>query len=129
MATVKPFTRKRRVGAAGSPSSNGMAALLPATLPLSLGPSILRHAEASDWPHVVPMTALPGIGHVLTNYSIGYVRLHVVGNVNLLLPVPAAVVAWIAVDESLVAAQIAGMTITAGALFSLVREEQARLHQ
>ena len=84
---------------------------------------------ASDWPHVALMTALPGLGHVLTNYSIGYVKLHVVSNVHLLQPVLTASAAWLLVDEPLVAAQIMGMAITVGALFPLAREEQARLRQ
>ena len=84
---------------------------------------------ASDWPRVALMTALPGLGHVLTNYSVGYVKLHVVSNVNLLQPVLTAVVAWLTVDEPLVAAQIIGMAVTVAALFPLAREEQMRLRQ
>lgn len=84
---------------------------------------------ASDWPHVALMTALPGIGHVLTNYSVAYVKLHVVSNVHLLQPVLTAVVAWLVVDEPLVAAQIIGMGVTVAALFPLAREEQLRLRR
>ena len=83
----------------------------------------------SDWPHVMLMTALPGIGHVLTTYSIGYVKLHVVSNVHLLQPVLTAVIAWFVVDEPLVAAQIIGMGVTVAALFPLARDEHLRLRR
>ncbi|MCY4258443.1 MAG: DMT family transporter [bacterium] len=82
-----------------------------------------------DWPRIALMVALPGVGHVLNNYSIGYVKLHVVSSVNLLLPVMAALVAWVVVNEALVVAQMIGMAVTVVALFPLVREEQARLQK
>ncbi len=127
------FSRKARSSYDTATYSTAMtivaALLLLPLATISEGNFIPPLPVADDWIRIGLMAALPGMGHMLNNYSIGYLKLHVVSNVNLLLPVLAALVGWLAVNEGLAPAQMIGMAITIVALFPLVREEQRRLQR
>lgn len=86
--------------------------------------SLIPTPVSADWLRILLMTLLPGVGHVLVNYSIGRVNLTVVANATLLLPVLSTVFAWFTVEEPVVAVQVVGMLVTVAALMPLVRYEQ-----
>ena len=86
--------------------------------------SLMPMPAGSDWLRILLMTLLPGVGHVLVNYSIGKVNLTVVANATLLLPIMSTVFAWLTVEEPVVALQVVGMLVTVVALIPLVRDEQ-----
>jgi drug/metabolite transporter (DMT)-like permease len=71
---------------------------------------------ASSWPWIVAMVCLPGTGHLLMNYAHGYVRLSLMGVITVLAPASSALLAWLVLDEDLVAVQVVGMAIAVVAL-------------
>ena len=76
--------------------------------------------EPSAWFWAAMMVALPGTGHVLTNFAHAHVRISVLGAITLLSPVGAVIVAWIVFDESLNGVQVAGMGVVLASLALLV---------
>jgi drug/metabolite transporter (DMT)-like permease len=81
----------------------------------------LELPDASSWPWLVAMVALPGTGHLLTNYAHAYVPLSLMSVITLLAPAGSTLSAWAILDERLVLVQIAGMVVTVGALGLMVR--------
>jgi drug/metabolite transporter (DMT)-like permease len=78
-------------------------------------------ASSSSWVWIAAMVALPGSGHLLTNYAHPYVRLSVMSVLTLLAPIGSTLLAWALLDEKLVPIQLVGMGITIGALAVMVR--------
>ena len=66
------------------------------------------------------MAALPGTGHLLTNYAHGYVSLTVMGLINLLFTVITPLYAWWLVDEALGGMQALGIVIVVATLAMVV---------
>jgi drug/metabolite transporter (DMT)-like permease len=77
--------------------------------------------DASAWPWIVAMVALPGTGHLLMNHAHGHVRLSIMSVITLLAPATSAVLAWVLLDERLVFVQVLGMAVTVAALAIMVR--------
>jgi drug/metabolite transporter (DMT)-like permease len=80
----------------------------------------LSAPEPSAWFWAAMMVALPGTGHVLTNFAHAHVRISVLGAITLLSPPGAVIVAWLVFDESVNGMQIAGMAIVLAALAAIV---------
>ncbi len=76
--------------------------------------------SGADWWPVVLMAALPGTGHLLTNYAHGYVSLTVMGLINLLFTVITPLYAWWLVDEALGGMQALGIVIVVATLAMVV---------
>jgi drug/metabolite transporter (DMT)-like permease len=76
---------------------------------------------ADSWPWLVAMVALPGTGHLLMNYAHGYVRLSLMGVITVLAPGTSAVLAWLLLDEPLVAIQVVGLALAVFALAVMMR--------
>ena len=74
----------------------------------------------SDWKWLVVMALLPGFGHVANNHAVAHLPLSVVSNASLLTPGIAAALAWVLVDERILASDVVGMALTAGALAMVV---------
>ncbi|MEQ8716735.1 MAG: DMT family transporter [Acidimicrobiales bacterium] len=68
------------------------------------------------WLRVALVVALPGTGHVLTNFAHNGVPLSVVGILQLANPVGAALLAFWLLDQQVAALQVVGMVIVIGAL-------------
>ena len=90
-------------------------------LPLALlsGSSIRVH-RGIDWFWLSMMVLLPGSGHLLTNYALAYIPLIVPAVMNLFVPAGSTLLAWLVVDERLVAVQVAGVVVTVGALALMI---------
>jgi drug/metabolite transporter (DMT)-like permease len=85
----------------------------------------LAAPRPSAWLWIAAMVAIPGTGHLLTNFAHGYVRLAIVSVLTLLVPVCSALLAWAVLDEPLVWLQGLGMVVTVGALAVMVRPARA----
>jgi drug/metabolite transporter (DMT)-like permease len=91
-----------------------------------LAPVVLLSGEplaaprASSWLWVVAMVALPGTGHMLTNYAHAYLRLSIISVMTLLVPVSATLLAWAWLGERLVLWQAVGMVVVVAALSIMV---------
>jgi drug/metabolite transporter (DMT)-like permease len=66
------------------------------------------------------MVALPGTGHLLTNYALAHIRLSTVSVLTLFNPVGAALLAWLLLDQRLVAWQLIGIAVVMIGLGSMV---------
>jgi drug/metabolite transporter (DMT)-like permease len=93
---------------------------------LTLVPVVIVAGElalppASAWPWLVAMVALPGTGHLLMNYAHGYVRLSLMGVITVLAPGTSAILAWLLLDERLVAIQVVGIALAVFALALMIR--------
>lgn len=76
--------------------------------------------RGSSWIWVALMVALPGTGHLLTNFAHAHVRLVVLGILTLFSPVGSTFVAWLVLDESLGAVQVLGMGVVVASLAVIV---------
>jgi drug/metabolite transporter (DMT)-like permease len=74
-----------------------------------------------SWFWLAAMVALPGSGHLLTNFAHPFVRLSLMSVLTLFAPVGSTILAWALLDEKLVPVQLVGMVITIGALAVMVR--------
>ena len=92
-----------------------------AMLPLALlsGASIRVH-RGVDWFWLSMMVLLPGSGHLLTNYALAHIPLIVPAVLNLFVPAGSTLLAWLLVDERLVAVQVAGVVVVVGALAVMI---------
>jgi drug/metabolite transporter (DMT)-like permease len=90
-------------------------------LPLALvsGSSIRVH-RGIDWFWLAMMVLLPGSGHLLTNYALAYIPLIVPAVMNLFVPAGSTLLAWLLVDERLVAVQVAGVVVVVSALAVMI---------
>jgi drug/metabolite transporter (DMT)-like permease len=102
-----------------------LVALLALTPVVLLSGQHLAAPRGSSWVWVAAMVAIPGSGHLLTNYAHAYVRLAIVSVLTLLVPVSSALLAWGVLDERLVPMQVLGMFVTVGALCLMVRPTRA----
>jgi drug/metabolite transporter (DMT)-like permease len=76
--------------------------------------------RASSWLWVAAMVALPGTGHMLTNYAHAFLRLSVISVMTLLVPVSATLLAWALLGERVVIMQGIGMVVVVAALSIMV---------
>lgn len=73
-------------------------------------------SDASEWVRLTAIALVPGLGHLLINYSHAHVPLVVIGVAQLLMPVSATVLAWWFLDQSVSPGQALGMAAVIGAL-------------
>ena len=90
-------------------------------LPLALlsGSSIRVH-RGIDWFWLAMMVLLPGSGHLLINYALGHIPIVVPSVLNLFVPAGSTLLAWLLVDERLVAVQVAGIVVVVSALAVMI---------
>jgi drug/metabolite transporter (DMT)-like permease len=90
-------------------------------LPIALvsGTSIRVH-RGVDWFWLAMMVLLPGTGHLLTNYALAHIPLIVPAVLNLFVPAGSTMLAWLIVDERLVAVQVAGIVVVVSALAVMI---------
>jgi drug/metabolite transporter (DMT)-like permease len=67
--------------------------------------------EGSDWIWLAMLVALPGTGHLLTNYSFPHLPLIVPSVLTLFVPVGSTITAALFLDEPLVGLQIVGIVV------------------
>lgn len=91
--------------------------------PIALVPSgRVDVLERLDWAYLAIIVFGTGIGaHILVNWAHRYVDVSISSLMMLLVPVVAGVAAWVILDESLTAVQIAGSMVTLGAILVIVR--------
>jgi threonine/homoserine efflux transporter RhtA len=63
---------------------------------------------------------LPGTGHLLTNYALAHIPLIVPAVLNLFVPAGSTLLAWLLVDERLLAVQVAGVVVVVSALAVMI---------
>lgn len=80
----------------------------------------LAAPRATSWLWALAMVALPGTGHLLTNFAHAHVRLGVLGILTLLSPVGSTFMAWLVLDESLHGLQVLGMAVVVASLAAIV---------
>lgn len=92
-----------------------------AMLPMALlsGTSI-RVDRGVDWFWLSMIVLLPGTGHLLTNYAMAHIPLIVPAVLNLFVPAGSTLLAWLLVDERLVAVQVAGVVVVVSALAVMI---------
>lgn len=76
-----------------------------------------------EWVRLIAIALIPGLGHLLINYSHRTVPLVVIGLMQLLMPVGATTLAWWFLDQSINTGQLIGMgtVVTALAAHTLYR--------
>ncbi|MGI9621432.1 MAG: DMT family transporter [Acidimicrobiales bacterium] len=72
--------------------------------------------DGSEWIRLLTIALIPGLGHLLINYSHRSVPLVVIGLAQLLMPVSAAALAWWFLDQTITAMQALGMAVVVMAL-------------
>lgn len=72
--------------------------------------------DGSEWTRLIAIALIPGLGHVLINYSHRSVPLVVIGLMQLVLPVAAATLAWWFLDQTITSMQAVGMAVVVFAL-------------
>ncbi|HUP76016.1 MAG TPA: DMT family transporter [Acidimicrobiales bacterium] len=92
-------------------------AMLPMAL---LSGSSIRVNRGVDWFWLSMMVLLPGSGHLLTNYALAHIPLIVPAVLNLFVPAGSTLLAWLLVDERLVAVQVAGVGVVVGSLAVMI---------
>ncbi len=101
-----------------------------AVLPLAMlsGHGVAPPTGADWWP-VLLMAAIPGTGHLLTNFAHAHVTLPVMGLVNLLFTAVAPLYAWWLVGEALGGLQAVGMAIVVAALAVVVTRPAGQVEE
>ncbi|MEO2114473.1 MAG: DMT family transporter, partial [Acidimicrobiales bacterium] len=99
------------------------AVILPAALISGQG---VAPPSGADWWPVVLMAALPGTGHLLTNYAHAHVTLTVMGLINLLFTVIAPLYAWWLLDEAIGGVQALGIAVVMATLAMVVTRPAER---
>jgi drug/metabolite transporter (DMT)-like permease len=90
-------------------------------LPLALlSGSTIRVHRGIDWFWLAMMVLLPGSGHLLINYALGHIPIVVPSVLNLFVPAGSTLLAWLLVDERLVAVQVAGIVVVVSALAVMI---------
>jgi drug/metabolite transporter (DMT)-like permease len=80
--------------------------------------------SAKNWALLVAMAIGSGlVGHALMNWSLVKIPLWVGSTFTLLIPVFSALIAWVFLDESLVARQGIAMAVVIGSLAMIVRSQ------
>ena len=80
----------------------------------------LAAPRASSWGWAFAMVALPGTGHLLTNFAHAHVRLGVLGVLTLFSPVGSTFLAWLVLGETLSGWQVVGMAVVVSSLAAIV---------
>ncbi|MEE9413886.1 MAG: DMT family transporter [Acidimicrobiales bacterium] len=97
------------------------AALICLPLAITFGQD-LSFPSARSWLGLAAMTVVAGIvGHVLMNWSLVRIPLWVGSTFTLFIPVSAALMAWIFLDEALSIAQMTPVLVVIAALAAIVR--------
>jgi drug/metabolite transporter (DMT)-like permease len=83
-----------------------------------------------EWLRIAALAALPGLGHVLINYSHGKIPLAVMGVLHLFIPVCSALLALWFLGQTIAVGQIVGMVVVGIAMsahsrYRAVREREA----
>ncbi len=89
----------------------------------------LSAPRTSSWGWALAMVALPGSGHLLTNFAHAHVRLGVLGVLTLFSPVGSVFLAWLLLDEGLNGWQLIGMAVVIGSLTLIVAASTRRSPQ
>ena len=76
--------------------------------------------ESDDWFLIIAMAALPGAGHLLTNYAHGHTTLTMMSLINLLFTAVAPLYAWWLVGERIGGLQAVGLGIVMASLAFVV---------
>jgi drug/metabolite transporter (DMT)-like permease len=97
--------------------------ILPAALISGHG---VAPPSGADWWPVLLMAAIPGTGHLLTNYAHAHVTLTMMGLINLLFTVITPLYAWWLVDEALGGVQALGIVVVVATLAVVVTRPTAR---
>jgi drug/metabolite transporter (DMT)-like permease len=75
----------------------------------------------SEWVGLVALAIVPGfLGHFLMNWSLARIPLWLGSTLTLLIPVTSTVLAWVFLDEQVVAMQFVGMAVVVVALGGIV---------
>ncbi len=87
----------------------------------------LSWPDATSWAWLLLLAFGAGVvGHVLMNWSLVRIPLWLGSTFTLLIPVVAAGLAWLVLDQPLSLAQLAAMAVVVGALAALVRGQTRR---
>jgi drug/metabolite transporter (DMT)-like permease len=79
-----------------------------------------------EWLALLGLIVAGGVlGHAMMNWAIVRVPLWLGSTLTLLIPVFSSIAAWIFLDESLTAIQLAGMAVVVAALAAIVTSQQA----
>ena len=97
--------------------------ILPAALISGHG---VAPPSGADWWPVLLMAAIPGTGHLLTNYAHAHVTLTMMGLINLLFTVITPLYAWWLVDEALGGVQALGIVVVVATLAVVVTRPTAQ---
>ncbi len=91
--------------------------------PLAIGfGQDLSWPDATSWAWLLLLAFGAGVlGHVLMNWSLVRIPLWLGSTFTLLIPVTAAALAWLVLDQPLSALQLTAMAVVVGALAALVR--------
>ena len=80
----------------------------------------LAPPPVDQWIWIALMAVIPGTGHLLTNYALGYVPIIVMSLVGLLFTAVAPLYAWWLVGEKIGGVQALGMALVIAALAVVV---------
>lgn len=69
-----------------------------------------------DWIRLVAIAIVPGLGHLLLNVAQNKVSLNLMGVLHLIIPVSATFMAYVFLDQTVVALQLFGMVLVISAL-------------
>ncbi len=94
-----------------------LVAVLPFALVMEGGVAL---PGSDDWFLIVAMAALPGTGHLLTNYAHGHTTLTMMSLINLLFTAVAPLYAWWLVGERIGGLQAVGLGVVMAALAFVV---------
>lgn len=111
---------RETLGALEYQSALSLVACVALVPVVALADTDLSAPRPASWVWIAGMVALPGTGHLMTNYAHAYVRLSVMSVLTLLAPGISAIAAWVLLDERLVLIQVMGMVITVAALAIMV---------
>lgn len=112
------FSRRARETLDAVPLMAGVMAWSGVILiPLALiSGQALTPPEGNELLRLAAIALIPGIGHVLIAYSQASVSLVVIGLAQLLMPVGAATLAWLFLDQDITGGQFAGILLVITAL-------------
>ena len=97
-----------------------LVAVLPFALVMEGGVAL---PGSDDWFLVIAIAALPGAGHLLTNYAHGHTTLTMMSLINLLFTAVAPLYAWWLVGERIGGLQAVGMGVVMASLAFVVSRQ------
>ena len=112
------FSRQARATLDAVPLMAGVMAWSSVVLiPLAfISGQTLTPPEGNELIRLAAIALIPGIGHVLIAYAQGSVSLVVIGLAQLLMPVGAATLAWLFLDQGITLGQFLGILLVIAAL-------------